>query len=413
MRHSSGEKQARDSTRLLKVDAKTGVVMEKKGSPKTMIGEGSYHSGERVRALRQLLVIFLGVSLVVGVPLLAFGDDSINPFKSSSSKISPHEESGEHPDGGEATGSVNVAEPVTLTLSFVGDCTLGTDENFSYETGFNKYYEDNGADYFFKNVRSIFEKDDLTVVNMEGTLTESTSREDKEFAFKGPPEYVSILAGSSVEAANVANNHSYDYGEQSYNDTVEILEKNDIETFGYERTKIVEVKGIKVGLSGITTVGKSSAGDEVRANMAALKEAGADLIIATFHWGEEGSNEVIDWQRELACIAIDEGADLVVGHHPHVLQGIEKYHGTYIAYSLGNFSFGGNSDPVDKDTMIFQQTFTITAEGAELNDDITVIPCSISSTTSHNDYCPTPLEGDEASRVLSKIESFSEDIKLT
>ena len=105
--------------------------------------------------------------------------------------------------------------PTTITISSMGDCTLGTDESFDQSTSFNAYYNEYGADYFFKNVRSILEADDLSVVNFEGTLTEETSRADKTFAFKGPAKYTDILTGSSVEAANIANNHSKDYGTKS------------------------------------------------------------------------------------------------------------------------------------------------------------------------------------------------------
>ena len=120
---------------------------------------------------------------------------------------------------------------INLTLNFTGDCILGTDEQFAWDTGFNAYYEANGPEYFLKNVRDIFEKDDLTIINMEGTLTEETTRADKQFAFKGDPEFVKILTSSSVEAANMANNHSHDYGEQSFQDTVNTLEENGIVRF--------------------------------------------------------------------------------------------------------------------------------------------------------------------------------------
>ena len=109
--------------------------------------------------------------------------------------------------------------PTTITISSMGDCTLGTDEGFDQSTSFNAYYNEYGADYFLKNVRSILEADDLSVVNFEGTLTEETSRADKTFAFKGPAKYTDILTGSSVEAANIANNHSKDYGTKSQEDT--------------------------------------------------------------------------------------------------------------------------------------------------------------------------------------------------
>ncbi len=142
-------------------------------------------------------------------------------------------------------------EAVTLKLSFVGDCTLGTDENFDWDTGFNAYYENYGADYFLKNVRSIFEADDATIVNMEGTFTNSDEREDKTYAFKADPAYVSVLTGSSVEAANLANNHSHDYGNDSYEDTKNTLENAGIRYFGNGNLAILDLQGVKVGLSGV------------------------------------------------------------------------------------------------------------------------------------------------------------------
>lgn len=296
----------------------------------------------------------------------------------------------------------------TITISSMGDCTLGTDENFNQSRSLNAFYNSQGADYFFKNVRSILEKDDLSIVNFEGTLTTSTTRADKKFAFKADPEYVNILTGGSVEAANIANNHSSDYGEVSRTDTLEILEDAGIAAFGYEQVQLLEINGIKVGLTGIYELAEHlEKKQQVKENIAALKEAGAELIVVNFHWGTEREYVPNATQKELAHLAVDEGADLVIGHHPHVLQGIEKYKGKYIAYSLGNFCFGGNSNPQDKDTMIFQQTFTIEDGKIKKDDKIQIIPCSISSKSNVNDYCPTPLEGDEKQRVLDKIEEYS------
>ena len=98
--------------------------------------------------------------------------------------------------------------PVTLTISVVGDCTLGTDEAFDYSTSLNAYFENYGKEYFLQNVKSIFEADDLTIANNEGTFTDSSSREDKTFAFKAPASFAGIYSSSSVEAVNTANNHS-------------------------------------------------------------------------------------------------------------------------------------------------------------------------------------------------------------
>ena len=302
----------------------------------------------------------------------------------------------------------NNTDKVSLTISSTGDCTLGTDESFNYSTSLNAYYESHGADYFFQHVRSIFKKDDLSIVNMEGTLTDETAREAKTFAFKAPAEYASILSGSSIEAANLANNHSHDYGDQSYEDTIQYLEAAGITTFGYDRTAVMDVKGIKVGLIGIYEL-KDGIGrqQQVIDTIQEVKNQGAQVIIVSFHWGTEKSNIPDDAQKTLAHLAIDQGADLVVGHHPHVLQGIEKYQGKNIVYSLGNFCFGGNKNPSDKDTMIFQQTFTV-ENGKLAEDDVTnIIPCSLSSESGYNNYQPMVLEGSEKERVLQKIEDFS------
>lgn len=309
-------------------------------------------------------------------------------------------------------GKNSSKESTSITISSMGDCTLGTDENFDKSTSLNAYYNEYGADYFFKNVRSILEADDLSIVNFEGTLTEETSRADKTFAFKAPAEYASILSGSSVEAANVANNHSKDYGTKSLEDTITNLINAGIAPFGYENVVVLDVKGIKVGLTGIYELAEhEKKATQVKQNIQALKDAGAQIIIVNFHWGVEKEYTPNSTQKELAHLAIDEGADLVIGHHPHVLEGIEKYKGKYIAYSLGNFCFGGNKNPSDKDTMIFQQTFTIDADGKVADDDnINIIPCSLSSSSSKNDYCPTPLSGDEADRVKKKIEKYSEGL---
>lgn len=309
----------------------------------------------------------------------------------------------------ETTTPEPTAEPVSITVSMVGDCTLGTDVNFDQSTSFDAFYQmKNDPGYFFQNVKDIFNADDLTVANMEGTLTTSNDRQQKTFAFKGNPSYTEILTQGGVEATNLANNHSHDYGDQSYEDTIQYLEAAGITTFGYDRTAVMDVKGIKVGLIGIYEL-KDGLGrqQQVIDTIQAVKDQGAQVIIVSFHWGTEKSNIPDDIQKTLAHLAIDQGADLVVGHHPHVLQGIEKYQGKNIVYSLGNFCFGGNKNPSDKDTMIFQQTFTV-ENGELVEDDVTnIIPCSLSSESGYNNYQPMVLEGSEKERVLQKIEEFS------
>ena len=308
------------------------------------------------------------------------------------------------------SSNATVSSPVSLTLSVVGDCTLGTDETFDYDTSLNAYYENYGADYFLQNVKDIFSAYDLTIANFEGTLTDSDEREDKTFAFKAPASYASILTGGSVEAVNTANNHSHDYGEQSFDDTLAALDDAGIVHFGYDETAVMDVKGIKVGLVGIYELyDHLEREQQLKDNIAKVKADGAQLIVAIFHWGNETETVPDSNQTTLGRIAIDEGADLVCGHHPHVLQGIETYKGRNIVYSLGNFCFGGNSSPSDMDTMIYQQTFTIDADGVKKDNVTNIIPCSISSAAydGYNNYQPTPAEGDEATRILGKINERS------
>lgn len=302
-------------------------------------------------------------------------------------------------------------EATTITLSFAGDCTLGTDEGFDRSMSFvAKYDAVDDPSYFFANVADIFAADDATIVNMEGTLTNSITRADKTFAFKAPAEYAQILKAGNVEAASLANNHSHDYGAQSYTDTIDAVEAVGIPTFGYDRIAYLDVKGVKVGLIGTYELAEGAGvKDEMLRNIDAAKAAGAQIIVVYFHWGTERETVPDSVQMELGHAAIDAGATLVIGSHPHVMQGLENYNGHTIAYSLGNFCFGGNKNPSDKDCMIVQQTFTVQGDSVTI-DNTNVIPCSISSVSSSNNYQPTPASGSEKERIELKIKSSSDAI---
>lgn len=371
-----------------------------------MVKKSRYY---RERQLR-ILYIGIGAGILLLILILSFAIKGCSSRKSKAASSSKAENISQ-------TGSLTVTpepkmDPVSLTLSVVGDCTLGTDEYFDYDTSLNAYYENYGADYFMANVKSIFSKDDLTIANFEGTLTESTEREDKQFAFKAPASYANILTAGSVEAVNTANNHSHDYGEESFNDTLKALDTANILHFGYDETAVTEVKGVKVGLVGIYELNDHLGREEqLKQNIAKVKQDGAQLIVVIFHWGNEKEEVPDENQKTLGHLAIDEGADLVCGHHPHVLQGIEEYKGKNIVYSLGNFCFGGNAYPSDMDTIIFQQTFTIDQNGVKDDNVTNIIPCSISSDSDYNNYQPTPAEGEEATRIMQKIQKRSSWIK--
>lgn len=303
----------------------------------------------------------------------------------------------------DALCTVTVANSRTVTLSALGDCTLGTDEGFNTTTNFNAFDAVNGHGYFFKNVKSILEADDVTFANLEGTFTTETVRENKQFAFKGDPSYTEILQMGSVEVVTLANNHSSDYGAKSLTDTQNALTDAEIAYCIGDTVALKEINGIKTAFIGIFVTDTATAEAQVRETVADAKSQGAVLTVIAFHWGTEKASEPDQSMQSLAHTAIDCGADLVVGHHPHVLQRIEKYNGKYIAYSLGNFCFGGNSAPSDMDTIIFQQTFTVGKDGVVSDDAVTVIPCSISSADGYNNYQPTPAEGEAKAAILERL----------
>ena len=246
---------------------------------------------------------------------------------------------------------------------------------------------------------------DVTIGNFEGTLTESENRrQDRQFCFKAPAEYTNILKDGYIEAVTTANNHSHDYGEDGYTDTVANLDAAGITNVGYEKYAVYETNGKKIGIVGTyVLIEFLDCAPQMIENIKACKAEGADIVVVIFHWGDELATTPDYYQTTLGRMAIDEGADLVCGHHSHIIQGIEKYKGRYICYSLANFCFGGNSHPTDPDTFIFQQTFTVTGDEVAYDDSINIIPCLVSSSTAINNFQPTPLTGADADRVRQKI----------
>lgn len=297
----------------------------------------------------------------------------------------------------------------TITITATGDCTLGKTQSQGYEGSFWSYYDSYGADYFFKGVRDVFQNDDFTLINLECVLTESENRVEKTFNLKGKPEYTAIMTGSSVEGCTLGNNHSRDYGEQSLIDTENVLDAAGI-MYGYNDHvgMYTTDDGQQIGVVSACLLSLS---DEyvnyLKDGIASLKSQGADLIIACCHWGIERQYYPNDYQQKVAHELVDCGADLVVGNHPHVLQGVEVYNGKVICYSLGNFCFGGNKNPSDKDTMMFQQTFKYVDGELQTDVDARIIPCRLSSVTSHNDFQPTIMTESNKQRIIDNVNKYS------
>ncbi|MBO1512441.1 CapA family protein [Metabacillus bambusae] len=314
----------------------------------------------------------------------------------------------------QSTNENKKLEPVTETkikISAAGDFTLGTDERFEYTDSFVDEATTNGLSYFVEGLGTTFIEDDLTTVNLETTLTTATEKADKTFTFKGDPSYTQILELGGIEAVNLANNHIFDYLDKGFDDTISALEKQDIGYFGYDHQYIKKIKGVKIGALGYEGWGDTpEIRNNVEQDIKALRENGVEIILVHYHWGAEKQYVPNDEQKSLARYTIDSGADLILGHHPHVVKGIEEYKGKFIVYSLGNFMFGGNRNPSNKDTFVFQQTFHL--KNGDLTDkkEINIVPFSISSVSNRNDYQPTVLSGSESDRVLQKIIDVSNHI---
>lgn len=288
-------------------------------------------------------------------------------------------------------------------LSFVGDCTLGSRPSHAYiDYGFAKVV---GEDYSypFRNFVEYFEQDDLTVANLEGALCDSGNYVEKAHVFRGPTAYVNILTQNSVEFVTLANNHSMDYGADGYAKTVETLENAGVSYVERDASAIVTTdRGLKVGFYG--GVYYLFDEEDLVEEISALREQ-ADVVIFAPHWGNEGSYVAVDKQIKLAYMAIDAGADIVYGCHPHVLEPIEEYHGGIIYYSLGNFCFGGNIYPDDFDTAMIQQEVFLDAEGNMRLGQTILTPANISSIPGRNNYQPVPYAAGTAEydRVLAKL----------
>ena len=294
-------------------------------------------------------------------------------------------------------------EPEVFTLTFTGDVTPGCmPGQFQNPKAYVGTVGDN-YEFPFANLRDVFEADDFTFINLEVVLGNKGKQANKTFVFSGPEEYVQIMTSSSVEAVTLANNHSEDFGAEGYENTKRVLDEAGVAYVEEDKTSIfVTETGLVIGLYADSFDFVES---DIRENIAALQEQGAEIIICAFHWGTEGAYRHNDKQTRYAHAAIDAGAHIVVGNHPHVLQEMESYNGGIIFYSLGNFSFGGNDHPKDYDSAVVQQQIIRDPDGTIRMGDLIIIPICISSVADRNNYQPTPypVDSDAYNRVLEKL----------
>ncbi len=289
---------------------------------------------------------------------------------------------------------------VLITLTATGDFTIGGDSRKSTNI-FEDELKKQGGDINFtmRNVRDILMSDDLTIVNFEGTLTESTyvpsEKRENQFLFSAPPSYVSMLSDNGIEAVALENNHVMDHGEEVYEETKQVLRDAGIVYSNSTEEGVINVKGVEICMLSYLCIDRyDSLWDKVPADIAAAKEK-YPIVIVSFHWGNEKDYSPTNNQIKMGHLAVDSGADLVLGHHSHRMNPIEYYNGVYICYSLGNFCFSGNSKPSDMSSFIFQTRFRLRNDTIT-NEGFRIIPIRISSRTDRNDFTPTVLTKDTA-----------------
>ena len=314
----------------------------------------------------------------------------------------------------------------TVTLTFAGDCTLGSEEQKrDQEDSFISVSKKEGFDYFFRYFRDLFSEDDCTVVNFEGVLADSPAGEvkNKTYRFRAPAEYAKILTGASVEAAGLANNHTGDYGAQGLKRTQEALEAEGICWFREKRFHIVEKDGIRIALVAMDYRVYVSQCENIRNEIARVRESGeANAVVLLYHDGNEYDARHTQTQDKVATYFINNGVDLVIMHHPHVVQGIEVKNNRTVFYSLGNFVFGGNrqirTEPYKDRTvsslysLVVQAKLYFNDDGSYKGQQMILYPAYTSSAAPINNYQPYRVNTEEALPVLDAIQYDSTTMEI-
>lgn len=256
--------------------------------------------------------------------------------------------------GGFQAAQEEIGDMREISIFFVGDIMLAR--------GIEYYMKKkNDWAYPFRNTADLIRSADIAVGNLEGPISARGERVGSEHSFRADPRAIEGLRFAGFDVLSIANNHIWDYGSEAFFDTLRILDENGMGYAGggedYSRAHtpfIQEVRGIKFAfLSYTDLVSRSLAVESSRPAIAFaekeeiirdIKEARkkADVVVALFHWGDEYAPRHNAFQEEIAHSAIDAGAKIVIGHHPHVIQDTEEYNGGFIAYSLGNFAFDQN-----------------------------------------------------------------------
>ena len=296
----------------------------------------------------------------------------------------------------------------TITVTCTGDMTIGGD---NYHKKGKKFYQEleknnNNISFTMANVRDLFRHDDLTLVNFEGTFTNRKevpdNKKGNQFLFNISPDCVNVLSDNYIEAVSLENNHVYDHGEEGYEDTIAALEGKGIIYSNSKQLGVFSVDGISIAMLSYLCIDRYDKPVDGYENLYAKVDADIryakkmyPIVIVSFHWGNELDYVPTERQKKMGHIAVDAGADLVIGHHSHRINPIEEYNGVYICYSLGNFCFSGNEKPSDMNSYIFQTRFKVSKDRSTVtNTGFRIIPIRITSLKDKNNYVPTPITDD-------------------
>lgn len=353
--------------------------------------------------MRKAFLILLSIFMLFANVSLAYTEEEeayfATPAPAVNQECAPDEETPVPTVEPTATPVVQPDGSVILTLTAVGDVTIGRNVKHSGTSIFEKELkkQDNDINFIFKNVKDIFESDDVTIVNFEGVLADDYSipseKRENSYLFLAPTSYGTVLPDNGVEMATIENNHIGDFGQDGINSTAKVLEENGIAWANKGHMAVYEAQGLTIGLLAYQTLNQPFTSEELKyivADDIAEAKKTCDLVCIYFHWGNELDYSPRDNQIMLGRAAIDSGADLVLGAHSHRINPIERYKDRYIVYSLANCSFAGNNKPSDMYTFIFQTQFKV-KDGEIMSNAFRIIPCRISSRKDYNDFAITPL----------------------
>jgi len=302
----------------------------------------------------------------------------------------------------ESMQPIAVPPDTAATMVFAGDLNL----SYRFEQ-----YVGTQTDYAFSRLKSIGAFD-VMMANLENPVTSSTDSVDKDFVFRMQPRYLPIIKRAGISVVNCANNHTGDFGREGIIETVRDLDTAGILHTGAGNTLaearkpvILRIHGKTIGILGYGGNGIHYAGEHCAGTVPGEKaimvgdirslRKNVDLVVVNIHWGEECAEMPNDRQIQLGHALIDAGADLIIGHHPHVPQGIERYKNGVIAYSLGNFVFGGNGHDINSETFVMK--VEVTAGGWHYEPVPVVV----------NRWQPGQADSAAAHRILSLVAARS------